>query len=88
MEYRILNFESSISVFDQVYHDPVFVFPLSCSILSGIFLRTSPTSAARQSAYFTCFLTLTYELPACPPGQSFPSGCSPVGFSVTGLDRS
>jgi len=35
MEYRILNFESSISVFDQVYHDPVFVFPLSCSILSA-----------------------------------------------------
>lgn len=40
MEYRILNFESSISVFDQVYHDPVFVFPFLSDqkILRRVFL--------------------------------------------------
>ena len=29
----------------------------------GIFLRTSLTSAVPQRPRFTCFLTLTYELP-------------------------
>ena len=32
---------------------------------AGIFLRTPVTSVLRQSAYFTFFLTLTYELPRC-----------------------
>ena len=32
---------------------------------AGMFLRTSLTSAVRQPAHFTCFLTLTYELLAC-----------------------
>ena len=35
-----------------------------------MFLRTSLTSAVRQSAHHTCFLTFTYELPRCERGGS------------------
>ena len=37
---------------------------------AGVFLRTSLTSAVRQSAILTCFLTLTYELWRCEKGGS------------------
>ena len=43
---------------------------------AGVFLRTSLTSAVRQSAHYTCFLTLPYELPACQPDQSSTFGGS------------